>query len=306
MATSLAQGAQLRIPSESAQPASLSAVALGAIIGTGVALARRSSRQTKTQRSATQFELKGTGVSDEEWQWGLEGKDILDETWTMEDIMIPDKDVCPKDDPEPRNVVPIYTQTLLDAAYKLQETVAATKDIKALKAGFEEELNDTNPNEGWFVEPDLDCEQIDPEPKDIPEYVIEMEEAEELIEGMKFESKSVPAMIRYMAKQAKLDLLEEVADSFMQYLYEDQSIASVIATTAQPLTEEEANGIKKMMASKLGVADIKLKNVVDENIRGGFILKYNFEDEDKMINPNATWDASYVEQLDKASKLVTV
>jgi len=178
----------------------------------------------------------------------------------------------------------LFAKTLLAGAKKLKETVVVTRDIMKVK--------ELNSQESFYT-------VFDDETRDAVLDCLgtPSSQAEVLIKSFNLESTTVPAMIRYMAKMDLIGELQDTAETFLQMLYEDQKIASVIAKTAKPLTDAQVTALKNKLKVKLQVEDIKLKNVIDESLISGYILEYNFMDEDKMENPMQTVDASYLAQL---------
>jgi len=294
----------LRSSAESAQPASLSAFAIGAVIGAGCVLTRR--RQTKTQRGIfgsldevlDKSSFNPPKAEDlfeyypaDNWRNGVwvdnEGGYECDAGWVDTEGgygYLAGEKIPGEKEEKTRVATLVYAQTLIACAKKLKEIVVATKDIRKIKEQTSEEYFHVSFDEAT-KEAVLDC------------LGGPIEKAEVLLKQFKLESTVVPAMIRYMATKDQLGDLQKTAEQFLQLLYEDQRIASVIVKTATPFTDAQVSTLTSKLKMNLNVNDVKLKTVIDERLISGFVLEYAFLDEDKMENPMQTLDQSYLAKL---------
>lgn len=86
--------------------------------------------------------------------------------------------------------------------------------------------------------------------------------------------------------------LDHVAKSFLEQYNTEKGISRVSLTTAVEIHENLKEKIKKLVQKATNSDSIDLKSEVDENILGGFVLKF----QDKL------YDASIARHLDTLSK----
>lgn len=176
---------------------------------------------------------------------------------------------------------------IMKASRDKKETVPVTKDMMMLKALLSD-----------FYEPTVSTEEFQnvwqqPAARDD-------EKAAAMCKVLKFESTVVPGFVKLMARKERLEQLHLVCNVYLQSLYEVQKIKAVYCKTAQPLSEQQVESIKKKLKVKLDAVDIKMVTLVDPNLVAGFVLEYDFLDEEKMYGPTQIFDATLLNQLQKA------
>ena len=88
-------------------------------------------------------------------------------------------------------------------------------------------------------------------------------------------------------------MLPEIADEFINQYREMKGISIVNVVSAEPLSEETMNAIrKKLTDSKLTRGSIEFRTSVDKELIGGFVITF----EDKL------YDASVKNQLNELRK----
>merc|ERR1711988_1409388 len=85
--------------------------------------------------------------------------------------------------------------------------------------------------------------------------VSEVEKAALLIKKLgPWESTVFPKFITFLAKKVRLDQLLGISESYVSTLYVQQSIAPVVVTSAEPLSDDQLATIMTKMQKKIGVA----------------------------------------------------
>jgi len=93
-----------------------------------------------------------------------------------------------------------------------------------------------------------------------------------LSEVFKNTNKTTLDLINVLVSNNRIDILNQVAVKYNQLFDESKGIQRATVTTAVALTDE----LKKKVLAKakeLTGKDVEVKNIVDENIIGGFILR---------------------------------
>lgn len=161
-----------------------------------------------------------------------------------------------------KGVVSVYSKALLDVASEKKESVLVTKDVIKVRNLFKDDE--------WKSGP-LTMVKMEALP--------ELEEAREMIKIMEpFESTILPKFIVYMAKKRRLKALELVCQEYVFALYSQQSIAPVLVTSAEPLTEEQKEALKEKMKVWAEASDIKLINLVNPKLVAGMTIEWGFSD----------------------------
>ncbi|CBL92415.1 MULTISPECIES: ATP synthase F1 subunit delta [Leuconostoc] len=86
-------------------------------------------------------------------------------------------------------------------------------------------------------------------------------------------SESIQNLVKLLVYNNRLNILSQVVDAFGDRYNEANGIVDVTATTAVTLDETRLDKLAAIFASKTGAKHVNLKNVVDESILGGVILK---------------------------------
>lgn len=76
-------------------------------------------------------------------------------------------------------------------------------------------------------------------------------------------------------KQKREYLLHSIALVFINLYNEFKNMSICRLTTAQPASEEVINNLKVLVSKKTG-GSVKIRNVVNSNIIGGFVFEMNF------------------------------
>ena len=86
-------------------------------------------------------------------------------------------------------------------------------------------------------------------------------------------SEPIQNLVKLLVYNNRLNILSQVVDAFGDRYNEANGIVDVTATTAVTLDETRLDKLAAIFASKTGAKHVNLKNVVDESILGGVILK---------------------------------
>ncbi|WP_220741366.1 ATP synthase F1 subunit delta [Leuconostoc miyukkimchii] len=86
-------------------------------------------------------------------------------------------------------------------------------------------------------------------------------------------TESIQNLVKLLAYNKRLNILSQVVDAFNDQYNEANGIVDVTAITAVALDDERLNKLSVVFAAKTGAKHVNLKNVVDESILGGVILK---------------------------------
>ncbi len=106
-----------------------------------------------------------------------------------------------------------------------------------------------------------------------------------------------------LAGNKRLDLLDDVALSYVALYKQDKGSQVATVTTAVPLSGDLETKILAKVTELTGSAQVQLENIVDESIIGGFVLRvgdiqYNASVASQLSNLKRTLnDSSYVSQL---------
>lgn len=77
-------------------------------------------------------------------------------------------------------------------------------------------------------------------------------------------------------KQNRVYLLHSIAFIFTDLYNKYKNMSICRLTTAQPATEEILDNLKVLVSKKTG-GSVKIRNVVDSNIIGGFVFELNYK-----------------------------
>ena len=116
-----------------------------------------------------------------------------------------------------------------------------------------------------------------------------------VLEVFKGSNKSTLGLIDLLIKNNRIDLLGEVAKKYNQLFDESKGVELATVTTAIALTD----ALKKKVLAKakeLTGKDIEVKNIIDESIIGGFILRVG----------DIQYNASISNQLNKLKREFTL
>jgi F-type H+-transporting ATPase subunit delta len=89
--------------------------------------------------------------------------------------------------------------------------------------------------------------------------------------------KSVRDFGLYLARNRKLKLSEKIIESFEKIYNSQNGIIEARVVTAQKLESPQIQKIEKYIQKKYQAKKVILKNIVDENIKGGMIVKVGDE-----------------------------
>jgi F-type H+-transporting ATPase subunit delta len=95
--------------------------------------------------------------------------------------------------------------------------------------------------------------------------------------------KTIESFIRLLVEKGRICLLAEIAEALEILLFELQGKLKARITTAYPLDSDEKLELSDVLRNKLG-KEIKLENIVDNTILGGFLLKVGHFSIDSTLN----------------------
>ena len=88
-------------------------------------------------------------------------------------------------------------------------------------------------------------------------------------------SEELKSFLSLILKQNRVYLLHSIAFIFIDLYNEYKNMTICRLTTAQPASEEVINNLKVLVSKKTG-GSVKIRNVVNSNIIGGFVFEMNF------------------------------
>jgi len=94
-----------------------------------------------------------------------------------------------------------------------------------------------------------------------------------LMEIFKGQSKETKDLISLLAHNERMALLGSVTMSYISLYNEQQGIKVATVTTAIPLSSELEKKVLAKVEEMTGSKSVSLRNIVDESIMGGFILR---------------------------------
>tara|TARA_B100001146_G_scaffold225257_1_gene249119 strand:- start:47808 stop:48338 length:531 start_codon:yes stop_codon:yes gene_type:complete len=104
--------------------------------------------------------------------------------------------------------------------------------------------------------------------------VIKAEDKKEvLLKIFKAQNDTSKQLIELLAKNQRTDLLEKVAQSYIELYNESQGVKTAHVTTAVPLSEDMEKKVLAKVKAITGSDQVSLENSVDASIIGGFILR---------------------------------
>jgi ATP synthase F1 delta subunit len=187
-----------------------------------------------------------------------------------------------------------YMNALMDAAAKQGESVAVVKDVMKMKLISEGEVDPKVTEEFYFAKNSL--------PIDGAQNANQVTEADLMIDKYgPWESTVFPKFIKFLAKKTRLPQLAALCQEYVANLYVMNSIMPVIVTSAQKLTEEQANIIKDKMAEKIGVKDVKLIQRIDQHLVAGFKVEWGFTDPERLDAGSEMLDLTFKSQIQRAA-----
>ncbi len=89
--------------------------------------------------------------------------------------------------------------------------------------------------------------------------------------------KAVADFALYMYRERKLKLAEKIIGQFGKIYNKKNGIVEAEAITAEKLSEGVAKKVKDYVERKCDAKKVILKNIIDENIKGGIIIKVGDE-----------------------------
>lgn len=113
-----------------------------------------------------------------------------------------------------------------------------------------------------------------------------------LKEVFKDASKETMGLIDVLAHNKRVDLVGNVAESYINLYNERKGVQAATVTTAVPITSELEAKVLAKVTELTGSKDVKLENIVDESIIGGFVLRVG----------DSQYNASISSQLSKLKR----
>ncbi len=113
-----------------------------------------------------------------------------------------------------------------------------------------------------------------------------------LKEVFKGTSKETIGLIDILVDNKRVDMLGNVATSFVTLYNKSQGVQLAIVTTAIALTKEIETKVLAKVTELTGSTNVKLDNIIDESIIGGFILRVG----------DTQYNASIASQLGKLKR----
>lgn len=178
-----------------------------------------------------------------------------------------------------------YSKALADAAMKVEEIRAVTKDVMKVKELLRDDV---------FKEK-LQLMMAEP-------YMSDNDKAEELCKlWAPLESTVFPKYVSFLAKKRRLEMLRGVFDQYMIDQYRNQRIMPVRVQSAKRLSQAQKDKIIAKMAAKTGASDIKLVVEILPALKAGLTIEWGFTDPDVMTSPTEGLDLSLKSVVKKAA-----
>ncbi|HLM84204.1 MAG TPA: ATP synthase F1 subunit delta [Candidatus Bathyarchaeia archaeon] len=89
--------------------------------------------------------------------------------------------------------------------------------------------------------------------------------------------KAAADFARYIYKEGKLKLAGKIIEQFEKIYNSENDIIEAEAVTAQKLENSQVNKVKSFIEKKYRAKEVVLKNIVDEGVKGGIVLKVGDE-----------------------------
>jgi len=89
--------------------------------------------------------------------------------------------------------------------------------------------------------------------------------------------KSVAGFARYLRKERKLKFAGKIIEQFGKIYNQKNGIIEAEVVTWEKISEAIEKKVKQFMKEKYGAKDVMLKNIVDEKIGGGMIIRVGDE-----------------------------
>ncbi len=89
--------------------------------------------------------------------------------------------------------------------------------------------------------------------------------------------KSVAAFARYIYKERKLRLADKIIGQFGKIYDKNNGIVEAEIVTRKKLGEAELKKTKSYIKERYGAKEVIVKNIIDENIMGGVIVRVGDE-----------------------------
>jgi len=107
--------------------------------------------------------------------------------------------------------------------------------------------------------------------------------------------KSVVAFARYIYKERKLKLADKIAEQFGKIYDEKRGVVEAEVVTMEKVGAVLEKKLKNFVKEKYGAREVVLKNVADESVKGGFVLRVG----DEVV------DGSVRGRLEELRKIIT-
>ncbi|QNJ97456.1 ATP synthase F1 subunit delta [Constantimarinum furrinae] len=96
---------------------------------------------------------------------------------------------------------------------------------------------------------------------------------EALLKIFSSQSDNTKALIKTLIENQRINLLGDVAGSYISLYNEEQGVKVAKVTTAVPLSEALEAQVLKKVKELTGSTSVTIENSIDESIIGGFILR---------------------------------
>ena len=89
--------------------------------------------------------------------------------------------------------------------------------------------------------------------------------------------KAVANFAFHIYRERKLKLADKIIEQFGKIYNKEKDIVEAELTTRKKLDEPEMKKVRNYVKEKYGAKEVVLKNIMDENIKGGIIVKVGDE-----------------------------
>lgn len=112
--------------------------------------------------------------------------------------------------------------------------------------------------------------------------IIPEEQKRDLIDKI-LEKGTMNTMCNYLVDKNRIDVLPEIAGSFESLYNEKNGVEKIEVKSACPLTEDQLSQIGDQVKQRTGAKSVKIAEVTDESLIGGFIVSYGGQKVDLSI-----------------------
>ncbi len=111
--------------------------------------------------------------------------------------------------------------------------------------------------------------------------VIDFAQKQKLLQSIKL-SKTLSTSLEVITKNAKAANIEAILKEFVDIYYKKNNITEVEAISTYALSKQEISKIEKKIKQKIN-QDVVINNVINKDILGGLIIKYNSQMQDASV-----------------------